>query len=149
MGVPIPALTEGEIVFEIGIGFCHFDSMVYRERVERGSPQIGMDHDSCGIDNPAKSGLNLKVNLFLKEGEEIFEGEGGFLPTGEVFLIQDLFTQSSQTFPDRLYDDSSGMGPQEIKALLSRKDFIHTRYLTKNLLAKGWRHWASSSQSVF
>jgi hypothetical protein len=123
--------------------------MVYRERVERGSSQIGMDHDSRGIDDPAKSRLNLKVNLFLKEGEEIFKGKGGFLPTGEVFLIQDLFAQSSQTSPDGFHDDSSGMGPQEIDDLLSRKDFIHTRYLTKNLLAKGRRHWASSSQSVF
>jgi hypothetical protein len=114
--------------------------MVYRERVERGSSQIGMDHDSCGIDNPAELGLYLKVNLFLKEGEEIFKGEGGFLPTSEVFLIQDLFAQSSQTSPDGFHDDSSGMGPQEIKALFSRKDFIYTWYLTKNLLAKGRRH---------
>src|SRR4030042_5449790 len=109
MGVPNPALPGGEIVFEIGIGFCHFDHMVYCERVERGSSQIGMDHDSRGLDNPTKSRLYLKVNLFLKEGEEIFKGKGGFLPTGEVFLIQDLFAQLSQPSSDGFHHHGSGM----------------------------------------
>jgi hypothetical protein len=114
--------------------------MVYRERVERSSSQVGVDHDSCGIDDPAKSGANLRVNLSLKEGKYVFERKKGFLATGESVPVQDLFAQSSQTFPDGLYDHGSGMGPQEIKDLLSGKDFIHARYLTKNLLAKGRRH---------
>jgi hypothetical protein len=99
-----------------------------------------MNHDSCGIDDPAKPGLNLKVDLFLKEREELLKGKEGFIQSGKVVPIQNLFAQPTQPPADGFHHYGSGMDLQEVEHLLVREDFIHTRYFTKNLLAKGRRH---------
>jgi hypothetical protein len=75
MAVAISSFTPIEVIFEIGICFRDFDEVFKGRRMKRGSSQIGMDHYAGGIDDPAESGLNLKLDLPTKEGVEAIKGE--------------------------------------------------------------------------
>jgi hypothetical protein len=66
------------------------------------------DHPGC-IDDPTKPGLDLPVDLFLKEGKKVFHRKGFIIQTGEVILIQDFCSESLKPFSDGLNNNSSGM----------------------------------------
>jgi hypothetical protein len=78
--------------------------------MEGRSSQIGVDDDSRGIDNPAESRLDLKVDLLLEEGKETLEGEEGLLEFRNFFLIEQVFPKSSQSLSDGFDDNGSRIG---------------------------------------
>jgi hypothetical protein len=69
-----------------------------------------VDDDSRGIDNPAESRLDLKVDLLLEEGKETLEGEEGLLEFRNFFLIEQVFPKSSQSLSDGFDDNGSRIG---------------------------------------
>jgi hypothetical protein len=109
MGVPISPLASREIIFEIGIGFGNFNHLFEGKGVKGRSSQIGMDDDSCGIDDPPEVGLNLKLNLLLKEGKEAPGGEEVFFNGGQIATSQDLLAQPSKSSSDGFQHHGSGM----------------------------------------
>jgi hypothetical protein len=66
------------------------------------------DHSSC-IDDLAESRLNLKIDLFLENGVEFFEGEEFVSQLGKFFFVEEFFAQLSQSLSYGFDDDIPGM----------------------------------------
>jgi hypothetical protein len=96
-----------------------------------------MDDHACGIDDATKPGANLKADLLLKEGKKAIEGKKALIQRRGVFFGEDLLTKGLQSSTDRFENHRSRMGAEELSDLRFGEDFIHTRDLTKKLLAKG------------
>jgi hypothetical protein len=105
--------------------------------MKRRPSEIGMDDNACGIDDATKPGADLKADLLLKEGKKAIEGEETLIQGRGFFPGQDLLTKGLQSSTDRLEDHRSRMDTEELRDLGFREDFLHTRDLTKKLLAKG------------
>jgi hypothetical protein len=69
-----------------------------------------VDDDSGRIDDPTELRSNLKIDLSLKEGKEVFEGETPLLRIGEFLLVEKLLTQSLQPIPHGIHHYRPGMG---------------------------------------
>jgi hypothetical protein len=81
--------------------------------MEGGPSQIGMNHNSRGIDDSTKPGLNLKLDPPLDHGIEVLKRKDGVFDFGRVF-DQELFTELSQSLPDSFHHHRPGMDFQEI-----------------------------------
>jgi len=66
------------------------------------------DHPSC-IDDLTEPWLNLKSNLFLKNGIESLEGEKFVSTLRKFFFVEELFAQLSQSLSYGFDDDLPGM----------------------------------------
>jgi hypothetical protein len=110
MGVTAASFTQLDVIFEIGIGPSHFNQVLKRRRMERGSSQIGMNHHPGCIDDAAELRLSLQFYFSLEEGIEVLEGEE-FIPyIGEFFLIEEFLPQPPQCLPDSLDNYVSRIG---------------------------------------
>ena len=96
-----------------------------------------MDDNACGIDDAAKPGANLKADLLLKEWKEAIEGKETLIQRRGFFFGEDLLAEGLQSSTDCLEDHRSWMDAEELGDLRFREELIHTRDLTKKLLAKG------------
>jgi hypothetical protein len=96
-----------------------------------------MDDNACGIDDAAKPGADLKADLLLKEGKKAIEGKDTFIQGRRFLFGEDLCTKGLQSAPDRFEDHRSRMDAEELSDLRFREELLHTRDLTKKLLAKG------------
>jgi len=96
-----------------------------------------MDDNACGIDDATEPGADLKGDVLLKEGKKAIDGKETLIWRRRFFCGKDLLTKGLQSFTDRFKDHRSRMDAEELSDLRFRKDFIHTRDLTKKLLAKG------------
>jgi hypothetical protein len=96
-----------------------------------------MDDNACGIDDAAKPGADLEADLLLKEWKEAIEGKETLIQRRRFFFREDLLTKGLQSFTDRFKDHRSRVDAEELSDLRFREDFLHTRDLTKKLLAKG------------
>jgi len=105
--------------------------------MKRRPSEIGMDDNACGIDDTAKPGADLKADLLLKEGKKAIKGKETLIQ-GRGFLFgEDLRTKGLQSAPDRFKDHRSRVDAEELSDLRFREELLHTRDLTKKLLAKG------------
>jgi hypothetical protein len=77
MTIATAPLTQIEIIFEIGIALSHLIEVLNRRGRQWRSSQMGMDYHSGCIDDSTESGLNLKIDLPLKKGIEVFKREKG------------------------------------------------------------------------
>jgi hypothetical protein len=68
-----------------------------------------MDDDSGGVDDLTKPRLNLKIDLFLEDGKEFFEGEEVVFQVRRFFFMEEFFAQLSQSLSYAFDDDISGM----------------------------------------
>jgi hypothetical protein len=66
------------------------------------------DHSGC-VDDLTKPRLNLKIDLFLEEGKESFEGEEVVSQLRRFFFVEEFFAQLSQSLSYAFDDDISGM----------------------------------------
>jgi hypothetical protein len=105
--------------------------------MKRRPSEIRMDDNACGIDDATKPGADLKADLLLKEGKKAIEGEETLIQGRGFFPGQDLLTKGLQSSTDRLEDHRSRMDAEELSDLRFREELLHTRNLTKKLLAKG------------
>jgi len=69
-----------------------------------------MDDDSGRIDDPTELRSNLKIDLSLKEGKEVFEGEILLVRIREFLLVEKLLTQSLQPIPHGIHHYRPRMG---------------------------------------
>jgi hypothetical protein len=76
--------------------------------MQRGSSQIGMNHNSRRIDDTANPGLHLKIELLLNQGIEVFKGEGGVFDLRGV-SVEEFLAESAQSFPDGVNHYRPGM----------------------------------------
>jgi hypothetical protein len=110
MGVAATSLTPLDDIFEVGIALGHFNHVLKRRRVERGSSQICMDHHTGCIDDPAKVRLHLPFYFSLETGIEVLEGEQLVPHIGKFFPVEEFLAQPSQGLPDSLDHYASGIG---------------------------------------
>jgi hypothetical protein len=61
------------------------------------------------VDHPAETGLDLKIDLFLKERIEGLKREKGLAEFREVLSAKDVLAQPFQSLSDSFNHDSAGM----------------------------------------
>jgi hypothetical protein len=105
--------------------------------MKRRPSEIGMDDNACGIDDATKPGADLKADLLLKERKKAIEGKETLIQRRRFFFRENLLTKGFQSSPDCFEDHRSRMDPEELSDLRFREELLHTRNLTKKLLAKG------------
>jgi hypothetical protein len=67
-----------------------------------------MNHNPCRIDDPAKPGPNLMLDLLLDHWIDVLKREDGIIDFGKV-LSQEFFTEVSQSLPDSIHHNRPAM----------------------------------------
>jgi hypothetical protein len=108
MAIAISPFAQIKIKLQIRIGLGNVDHMLKGLGMQGGPSQIGMNHNSRGIDDAANPGLYLKLNLPLDQGIEVFKGEDGVFDFRGVF-VEEFLAESAQSFSDGVNHNRPGM----------------------------------------